>query len=74
MSLIRDGYAVSTRRGFSRVLFSVLLAPALFDPRGFSVSTAWIMCVDTWTPLAAMHKSPIGHYPEGFEGQMNSAH
>src|SRR6266700_5056089 len=32
MSLIRDGYAVSTRRGFLGVLFSALLALALFDP------------------------------------------
>ena len=31
MSLIRDGYAVSTRRGFLGVLFSALLALALFD-------------------------------------------
>jgi hypothetical protein len=33
MSLIRNGYAVSTHRGFSRVLFSALLALAVFDPR-----------------------------------------
>jgi hypothetical protein len=33
MSLIRNGYAVSTRRGFSRVLFSALLALAVFDSR-----------------------------------------
>ena len=32
MSLIRNGYAVSTRRGFLGVLFSALLALALFDP------------------------------------------
>src|SRR5271166_4523891 len=32
MSLIRNGYAVSTRRGFPGVLFSALLAFALFDP------------------------------------------
>ena len=32
MSLIRNGYAVSTRRGFLVVLFSALLALALFDP------------------------------------------
>jgi hypothetical protein len=33
MSLIRNGYAVSsTRRGALYVLFSALLAPALFDP------------------------------------------
>ncbi len=32
MSLIRDGYAVSTRRGFLGVLFSALLALALFHP------------------------------------------
>jgi hypothetical protein len=32
MSLIRNGYAVSTRRGFLSVLFSALLALALFDP------------------------------------------
>jgi hypothetical protein len=31
MSLIRDGYAVSTRRGFLGALFSALLALALFD-------------------------------------------
>jgi hypothetical protein len=31
MSLIRNGYAVSTRRGFLAVSFSVLLALALFD-------------------------------------------
>ena len=31
MSLIRNGYAVSTRRGFLGVLFSALLALALFD-------------------------------------------
>jgi hypothetical protein len=32
MSLIRNGRAVSTRRGFLGVLFSALLALALFDP------------------------------------------
>jgi hypothetical protein len=32
MSLIRDGYAVSTRRGCLGLLFSALLALALFDP------------------------------------------
>jgi hypothetical protein len=32
MSLIRNGYAVSTRRGFLGVLFSALLAFTLFDP------------------------------------------
>ena len=32
MSLIRNGYAVSTRRGFLGALFSALLALALFDP------------------------------------------
>ncbi len=32
MSLIRNGYAVSTRRGFLGVLFSALLVLALFDP------------------------------------------
>ena len=32
MSLIRNGYAVSMRRGFLGVLFSALLALALFDP------------------------------------------
>jgi hypothetical protein len=32
MSLIRNGYAVSTRRGFLGALFSALLAFALFDP------------------------------------------
>jgi hypothetical protein len=32
MSLIRNGYAVSTRRGFLGVLFSALLALALFYP------------------------------------------
>src|SRR5262245_63869081 len=32
MSLIRDGYAVSTRRGSLGLLFSALLALALFDP------------------------------------------
>ena len=32
MSLIRDGYAVLTRRGLLGVLFSALLALALFDP------------------------------------------
>ena len=32
MSLIRNGYAVSTRRGVMGVLFSALLALALFDP------------------------------------------
>jgi hypothetical protein len=32
MSLIRNGYAVSTRRGFIGVLFSALLALALFEP------------------------------------------
>ena len=32
MSLIRNGYAVSTRRGSLGVLFSALLALALFDP------------------------------------------
>jgi hypothetical protein len=32
MSLIRNGYAVSTRRGFLGVLFSVILTLALFDP------------------------------------------
>jgi hypothetical protein len=32
MSLIRDGYAVSTRRGFLGMLFSALLALALFHP------------------------------------------
>jgi hypothetical protein len=32
MSLIRNGYAVSTRRGFLGVLFSALLTLALFDP------------------------------------------
>jgi hypothetical protein len=32
MSLIRNGYAVSTRRGFLGGLFSALLALALFDP------------------------------------------
>ena len=32
MSLIRNGYPVSTRRGFLGVLFSALLALALFDP------------------------------------------
>ena len=37
MLLIRNGYAVSTRRGFLGVLFSALLALALFDP---SVATA----------------------------------
>src|SRR5712664_1459215 len=31
MSLIRNGYAVSTRRGFLGGLFSALLALALFD-------------------------------------------
>ena len=31
MSLIRNGYAVSTRRGFLGVLFPALLALALFD-------------------------------------------
>ena len=31
MSLIPNGYAVSTRRGFLGVLFSALLALALFD-------------------------------------------
>jgi hypothetical protein len=34
MSLIRNGYALSTRRGFLGVLFSALLALALFDPGG----------------------------------------
>jgi hypothetical protein len=37
MSLIRNGYAVSTRRGFSGALFSALIALALFDP---AVATA----------------------------------
>ena len=32
MSLIRNGYVVSTRRGFLGGLFSALLALALFDP------------------------------------------
>src|SRR5258706_12707913 len=32
MSLIRNGYAVSTRRGFLGVSFSALLALALFYP------------------------------------------
>jgi hypothetical protein len=32
MSLIRDGYAVSTRRGSLGLLFSAFLALALFDP------------------------------------------
>jgi hypothetical protein len=32
MSLIRNGYPVSTRRGFLGVLFSALLTLALFDP------------------------------------------
>jgi hypothetical protein len=32
MSLIRNGYALSTHRGFLGVLFSALLALALFDP------------------------------------------
>jgi len=32
MLLIRNGHAVSTRRGFLGVLFSALLALALFDP------------------------------------------
>ena len=32
MSLIRNGYALSTRGGFSGALFSALLALALFDP------------------------------------------
>jgi hypothetical protein len=32
MSVIRNGYAVSTRRRFLGVLFSALLALALFDP------------------------------------------
>ena len=32
MSLIRNGYAVFTRRGFLGVVFSVLLAVALFHP------------------------------------------
>jgi hypothetical protein len=32
MSLIRNGYAVSTRREFLGALFSALLALALFDP------------------------------------------
>jgi hypothetical protein len=32
MSLNRNGYAVSTRRGFLAALFSALLALALFDP------------------------------------------
>src|SRR5207248_2937771 len=32
MSLIRNGYLVSTRRGFLGVLFSALLTLALFDP------------------------------------------
>jgi hypothetical protein len=32
MSLIRNGYAVSTRRGFLGVVFSGLLVVALFDP------------------------------------------
>jgi hypothetical protein len=32
MWLIRNGYAVSTRGGFSGTLFSALLALALFDP------------------------------------------
>jgi hypothetical protein len=32
MSLIRNGYAVSTRRGFLGALFSALLALALFYP------------------------------------------
>jgi hypothetical protein len=32
MSLIRNGYAVSTRREFLGALFSTLLALALFDP------------------------------------------
>src|SRR5260370_38236840 len=32
MSLIRNGYAVSTRRGILGVLFSALLALDLFDP------------------------------------------
>jgi hypothetical protein len=32
MSLIRNGYAVPTRRGFLGVSFSALLALALFDP------------------------------------------
>jgi hypothetical protein len=31
MSLIRNGYPVSTRRGFLGVLFSALLTLALFD-------------------------------------------
>ena len=37
MPLIRNGYAVCTRRGFLSVLFSALLALALFD---FSAATA----------------------------------
>ena len=32
MSLIRNGYAMSTHRGFLGALFSALLALALFDP------------------------------------------
>jgi hypothetical protein len=32
MTLIRDGYAVGTRWGFLGVLFSALLALALFGP------------------------------------------
>src|SRR5262249_13324387 len=32
MSLIRNGYALSTRGGFSGALFSALLVLALFDP------------------------------------------
>src|SRR5207302_3446526 len=32
MSLIRNGYPVSTRRGFLGALFSALLTLALFDP------------------------------------------
>jgi len=32
MSLIRNGYVVSTRRRFLGVLFTALLALALFDP------------------------------------------
>jgi hypothetical protein len=40
MSLIRNGYALSTRRGFLGVLFSALLALALFDPGGATAHEA----------------------------------
>ena len=56
MSLSRNGYAVSTRRGSLGVLFSALLALALFDPGAATAQEAY-----------APYGRPVPGRPPGWE-------